>query len=301
MTRLVIIGAGGVGKAHAIAALNLGWEISLVVDTNPKVLYEYKELDTLTNVWGDFRETACYPNDARPTVMTSIQEADSMWASCDSNDIIVIATPNDTHASILKYIHSRVSSDTKILVEKPYQSDLNADNIFVSAEWLYHDLLNTKTPIEYIGFCHNNYDPKIHTDLVSDLGFHLLSILYKSIGDDLLYSLNHIERIGRVEPSELYRAVFLTLVDAASNNAKNVIGIKLAYNPIQQGINNFLGLPSNHPSEIKICYANGTVALDWQQNLFELQLQSLVNGTHLITSKLAILFDILLKDISNAT
>ena len=299
MTRVTIIGAGGVGKAHAIAALNLGWDIGLVIDIDPNVLIDYQK-DTLVNVWGSFRETAPL-SDKRPFIGSTINAHDEWWQSLTEQDIVIIATPNTTHDSILKQVHGLVSEDVKILVEKPYQSVLLAPNVFVSAEWLYHDLLNTKTPIEDIGFCHNNYDPKIHTDLVSDLGFHLLSILYKSIGDDLLYSLNRIERIGRVEPSELYRAVRLTLVDAVSHTTKDTIGIKLAYNPVQQGINSFLGLPSNHPSEIKICYANGTVALDWQQNLFELQLQSLVNGNHPITSKLAILFDILLKDISNAT
>ena len=295
--RLTLIGAGGVGKAHAIAALNLGWEIGLVVDTDPNVLIDYKK-DTLVNVWGSFRESASYPNSKRPIVADNINQVNIWWETLNEQDVVIIATPNETHNSLVRQIHSLVGSNVKILVEKPYQSDLVAPNVFVSSEWLYHDLIGIKAPIEDLGFCHNNYDPNIHTDLVSDLGFHLLSILYNSIGDSLLGSLNYVELAGTKPPIDLYRSVRLIIVDT-DRQTKDIIGVKLAYNPVQQGIKSFLGLPSSHPSEIKICYTNGIIALDWQENLFELQLVRLVMDEHKITSFLATKFDKILRMFSN--
>lgn len=278
MARIAIIGGLGVGKAHAIAALNLGHTLSFVVDIDPDAIDVYRE-GLLINEWGDFYEEATLPK-AVPVYKTLTGAMMSTW---NAPDLIIIASPDATHDLMVRQA-IQCFPESRILCEKPYHSTTIHDRVFVSAEWIYHSaLVNVFDPITGLAMYHNN----MPTDgsrwdhvLKYDLGFHLMSILGWQRGFDV--AANVVDMVSA--PTHWSANVQVLGFD-------DVIEIAAAYNPDAQGIDRLVGEPLRQDAEIIICHGDTTTYLDWEAPLFERQIASVLRGVHPVTSKVAVRID----------
>lgn len=270
--KIGIVGALGVGKAHAIAARDLGHDIAFVVDPNPAAEHVYHESHLINN-WGAFSETAPLNPD-----IPYFPYLDDYFESNESvPDLIIIASPDQFHHAAVKQITERLPT-TKVLCEKPYCSDIDHPNVYVSCEWVYHPeifpFLNADR-VHNLSFCHSFWEPGWRHDIRMDLGFHLLSLLYV--------------KYGQVPDKTTWLKVSDKLVHGVADFDGEKIAIGLAYNPEDQGIENF-GNRETGPNtpEIRITHdENFTIGLNWYDRAFHKQLEKLLCGGHFLTSRVA--------------
>lgn len=197
--KVAIIGGLGVGVAHVLAASKIESIKHIdVYDINPAIRDFYTR-PTIKNEWGTISDKIKNPGIITPIVSDSITKFDY--------DLIIIATPNDTHLHLLK---EAITKSKKVLVEKP-MVDINQirslnnmlpiigncrNKIFCGFEWLYHDEMRhislTDSGLYYknkiikrikmiIGYAPESVKDDLKFGII-DLGIHLLSILrYKGL------------------------------------------------------------------------------------------------------------------------
>lgn len=278
MARIGIVGGLGVGKAHAIAALNLGHTLSFVVDVDPKASEVYSR-SVLVNQWGSFYEEAVLERQV-PVYKTLTGAMMSTW---NAPDLIIIATPDSTHDLLVRQA-VQCFPESRVLCEKPYKSDVIDDRVLVSAEWIYHSkLAGVHDPITALAMYHNNMptDGSQWNHVIKyDLGFHLMSIIGWQRGFDVAAKVDH----AATTPVNWGGEVQVLGFD-------DVIEVAAMYNPNAAGVTELIGAPLIEDAEIIVRHGDTTTYLDWEAPLFERQISSVLRGVHPVTSKVAVGID----------
>lgn len=299
--RVGIIGAGGVGKAHAIAALKRQATLAVIVDTNRDVLDLYFDKPRITNTWGTFTEYAQLTSD--PKLFLTVESARAALVDCD---LIVIATPNGHHQFALETCYD---PRIKYIVEKPYCCTVAYDNVYMSSEWLYSSLVQELKRVSavptVIKFWHNNADT-YHglKPLVLDLFPHVLSIAhYLGVLEEVV-SYKQMFTRSTTNPKEF----------SALTVATDVKGLtySVAYNPLWDGtvfsqlfgplsFNDWLNPGPYYKEVCEHCELMvgsnvGTNYVPWEDNLFALQLDQVVQGKGL-SSATALTIDKIMRTI----
>lgn len=136
---IIVMGVGGVGMAHVVAAARAGCRVVAIVDNNPSVLARARR--QWENRWMELVESA----DRQPKTLylTSLEGLD--WTDpIDRADIAIIATPPHTHQSILYGTKIRQMA-RHVICEKPTSFPdnplwkLGGDGVSISSEWVWHD------------------------------------------------------------------------------------------------------------------------------------------------------------------
>lgn len=185
-----VIGVGGVGMAHVIGAVRAGYEIDIIIDSDPQTLIRAQK--SWTNVWGDFSESA-------PVQESTVFSLHHKIPAFIDDALLIIATPPHTHNLILSDLNKRESTRyMRKIVEKPtcYPDSplMFADNTTVSSEWVHHPKLKEiKHPIQSF---HMSY-PKSQT---TDWGYELPTALsfiphFFSILHNQSYALDGVRRV----------------------------------------------------------------------------------------------------------
>ncbi len=182
MINICIIGAGGVGKAHAISAAKYIDNTSInggritIVDPDDDVLKMYME-PTWYNCWGPIHDEYNIPHNIEVVLSKKLET----WNLSD--DLYIISSPNSTHREYVEILKNRL-----VIVEKPFVSDINSipwgDRVHYGIEWVHHPIIQRlkekKIEDRRVTFIHgfppnqyelgNNYH-------IQDLGTHVISIL----------------------------------------------------------------------------------------------------------------------------
>lgn len=304
--RVGIIGAGGVGKAHAIAALKSLATLSVVIDVSLKVLRDYT-YPTIVNSWGEFTESAelnCYPRLLTPD---SSEVVDAI-RSCD---LCIIAVPDKYHQEVLTAVYNE---NTTFIVEKPYCCTYDRPNIYMSSEWLYSSLVqrlikrDSSENIESIVFWHNNATAP--QNIKFDLFPHVLSIGYKLTGS--LGTIKYSTKSWTTDPPMINPNGFSMLLGATSRRvgttAYSDINYKAAYNPLYSSevlakLFDLTAIDCDLGRSIDLCRNNelliktnlGTYSIPWEANLFANQLDQVMRGNG-IKSSVAVSMDTMLRE-----
>jgi len=132
--KIGVVGVGGVGMAHVIAAKKLNWNVSWLVDTDQEVRERCRE--GWRNEW--LFEVEEVPVQPDTLVFGNVREVPEHQAV----DVVVIATPPHTHMELVADSIERGIART-IIVEKPCsypEKGLKLNNgvpVRVSGEWLF--------------------------------------------------------------------------------------------------------------------------------------------------------------------
>lgn len=169
--RVAVIGIAGVGMAHVCAARRLGMDIVALIDHDPVALAMAKV--GWSNVWEGLREEV--PTQPETLYLQSFPE------QCSAN-LVIIATPPDTHAAVLESVVTRTRA--QVLLEKPISRELayfprEYDHVNVSAEWRHHSKLRGEMPRKLAMAFPESHRTKWKHPLSAwlDFGPHLLSVL----------------------------------------------------------------------------------------------------------------------------
>lgn len=249
MVSVGIIGVGGVGMAHVIASQKLGFGVKLMVDTDEEILRRIIEKDDWENTWEDFVETS--PKQIDTIYSNSLQGV--ALSLIESLDIIVIATPPDSHTDIASSLRSK-GYKGKILIEKPLftnnseyirtQNIYDKQNTFLSCEWVFSNKINTlyKDGIRSI---YMGYKPANTTDWQSLAVFDFIPHFCSILGN---YSV--------------------TLTEATEDSFKG-----------------FIGDVQISGDRVGNCFKINDEDIYWEEDLFEKQLLNLHRGIGLPISE----------------
>lgn len=240
--RIVVVGVGGVGMAHICAAGRLGLEVVGLIDANSSILR--KSQSRWINQWGDITEEV----EVQPNVTYSEDIRILSRLDLKEDDLIILATPPHTHKALIRICLD--FSKAKILVEKPISDQIysmwNQGRLIVSSEWVFHQGLQEVGIIKEVGMAYpcshaTDWGYKLHPLL--DFGPHLFSILLSK----------EYEIIFTVKGCILSN-YFEMGVDCIIDNARSRI--------------EFWGDRRDHDQGLFI----NKEKIDWQDNLFDLQL-----------------------------
>lgn len=259
MTTFGLIGAGGVGAAHAIAARNLGWELRWVIDTDAAVLDRYQANSVLVNSWGYIGSEECELND-------DIQLFSAIPATpVKPVDVAVIAVPHFWHDH---YVYWAAANASYVLIEKPgfiNPAIVCASQMHFGYKWLYHpDLygLLTADGLQTIMQMHNYPPSRSWTDnIILDFGSHLLSYL------TVYFGVLDLEKIELV----IYRAGYLFF-------RYDGIECHAAYRPLDEGIPIWQGHDVNRLINQQLEVIVNAQVVGWREDIFKLQLNWIVSG-----------------------
>ena len=237
MSSVCIIGAGGVGKAHALAAVKVlsTWVEDRVrkhiylVDSDERVAEKYSTR-VWSNSWGPINDEIIVPNG----ITWSFHHPDEL-NQIEAN-LFIIATPSEWHRHYLLRLSNRPGQ--AILCEKPLLDELDDPherlailNIFenidlhIGIEWMYHpdwwhQTIEEMHKIKTIEFCHA-WAPAYTRDRsqVFDLGSHCLGLLLDAYGANTQYRIDSVTHTGNVTD------VFITPVN------HNQVHLRFGYDP----------------------------------------------------------------------
>lgn len=272
MTTFGIVGGLGIGAAHTIAARQLGWELSWVVDIDTeKVRERYPSGGKIENHWAYIHEQA--------DLNDGIVVAPSLHQNLKKVDVAIVCSPNHLHQYHYQDIVS-MGLASRILVEKPGQLSLRAKNI--STHFGYKGLRNPKIteyldqldlPPSKIGFMHE-YPPthrKWNDHIVQDLGSHALSFI--------AHRWNHL--LQDAESSVLYYEPDLIVF-----NLKYCIGLSttftLSYKNRDWWAKNSNKLWGHDPLFILENHRDvilDDLSFDWPETIFRDQLEYILSAT----------------------
>lgn len=207
MKKICIIGAGGVGKAHAIAALK--WFHEQSNDVGILYLVDFKDVlerkynaKEVTNSWGPIKDVYMIPENAKVVEIfidnksnnEICSELRSLCADC-----YIIATPTPFHFQYLNALRGNT-----IICEKPIVHPNDIDvfhnllytfspsewaHLHLGIEWLYHPKLKNINNITKIDFTHGYvpeaaaWDIKYH---IHDLGSHVVHLYQHLTGENII-------------------------------------------------------------------------------------------------------------------
>lgn len=256
ISKISVIGIGGVGMAHVCAISRLGLKVDGLFDINPTILENAKS--EWRNEWDWVLET----EPAQQDVMYSTDYQD---AAKLQSDLTIIATPPNSHKEITEYLLENTSS--KILVEKPLSNIIwNQPNIdtrlYVSSEWIYHSQLPNSIEREIEMAFPSSKTTIWDCDNPAYLDFypHLLSIIFK-----MGYSVEKVEEIVKRQD------FFLFEIHLCRDFKKTTIYAK--------GIRT-----KSHEIELGLFIDN--VKFDWEMDLFDKQIDSILKGTESLWTKI---------------
>jgi hypothetical protein len=137
--RLAVVGVGGVGMAHVVAARRAGLDVVALVDRDEGILARARQ--DWSNQWLDVYERA----DPQPDTQYLYSAIDLPLAV----DLTVIATPPDTHNTVLAAC--LWATKGRVLLEKPVSypgvplplSKTEDVRVSVSGEWVHHTGVQT--------------------------------------------------------------------------------------------------------------------------------------------------------------
>ena len=175
--KVAIVGVGGVGAAHLVAASRIGAEVVAVIDTDQDTL------DRFSHKWENRWESV---------VETGVPQAGTRYLKVFPErldvDITILATPPHTHAALLaQALEATKARDGHVIVEKPLTITTldwsTIDRASMCAEWIHHPELSIKDGTTSIGMCFkeaHTTDWGYKLSLEEDFLPHLLSILHAS-------------------------------------------------------------------------------------------------------------------------
>lgn len=175
MANIGIIGGLGIGKAHAIAAMKLGHTVKWVFDL-PDKKYKVKKAYNkdgkgfVCNEWGFIKEEAQQDTEIKSLKKLHVEDV----------DLVIVATPDLTHEHVVRELVN-LFPKCRILVEKPsllpevYNEWSSLD---VNYSWLNHSKMIT--PKKYVIMFHQWPPTHRLNNIVTDLGSHLLSVLFNT-------------------------------------------------------------------------------------------------------------------------
>lgn len=173
--KIGIIGVGGVGMAHVVAAERAGHEVVCIIDNDKTVLDNAK--GEWCNIWNTVRESVPVREGCEYGENTSILRI------IDNIDLLIIATPPHSHEELIR--KSIGPNIKKIMVEKPIGTgstiNIKDNSLSMSAEWMNHSGLSEVKKIEGIGMRYilsakGNWGYRLPA--LFDFAPHLMSILY---------------------------------------------------------------------------------------------------------------------------
>jgi predicted dehydrogenase len=195
MNHICIIGAGGVGKAHALAAAKYlerveGATITLVDTKDVLDQHFHPFITNWHNSWGPIKDSIT----VSPTIKVKrifIDQIDySPQEVFDLNaDLYIIATPNATHYDYLTLLKGKVVLCEKPLVAYGQGIPTITSTTHLGIEWLYHSQIKLLCGefLSRIEFVHAFPPEAAMWDTnheIYDLGSHVISIYQYITGYD---------------------------------------------------------------------------------------------------------------------
>lgn len=240
-----IVGALGVGRAHAIAAVNCGSTVLAIVDPQVEACIDAYCRGEVVNQWADIREAAILPP---PTVTDTLASLPVKMR--DAIDLFIIAAPDEHHAALTSEVLRL--TDAKVLVEKPawHVLDVVAPHdyscVMVSCEWRYHKDIDAFRKARHFTY-HNAIDllsPSQQARAKSDPAYAI-----RDLGSHLLL-MNDL-------PLE---------------------SMSLCYSGRRLRINNGPSFTVGFTNQYQL--SGDEIQLDWQMDLFERQLSAITDDRH---------------------
>lgn len=151
--RIAVVGVGGVGMAHVIAATRTGGEVTDIVDTNPPTLRRAR--DQWRNVWGDVVEEA--EPQAGTRYWRSIQEL-QLAGRGDVASLVILAVPpafheDVTEAALKAWPKSHIIAEKPLMFIHGSRFAPQSHRLSMSAEWVHHSQAMRARSARSIGMC----------------------------------------------------------------------------------------------------------------------------------------------------
>lgn len=169
--RVAVIGIGGVGMAHVIAATRVGFNVVALIEKDSNILGSSRQ--GWKNVWKNVVEEAV---PQKGTIYSN-----SIGDIPRDVDIIIVATPPDTHVEIVDAL-IEANFRCRIIVEKPLsmgEVKEYPENVEVSCEWIYSSFMPTIQRFNSLGmsFTRQKKNWKYQITPLANYAPHLFSIL----------------------------------------------------------------------------------------------------------------------------
>ncbi len=168
--KLLIVGIGGVGKEHIRAAVTLGLDNIVLMDTSKRVIAEFikgRVDGYVLNKWGNVEEKIPLQDG-----FTLIDD----FAAIDSPPThVIIATPTETHEEVVLKVKTNFPR-AKILLEKPISE--NGDKVIVDYVGYNYDF-KFREGANVLVLC-NSKEQKDNGNIVFDLLSHLIAVAVKN-------------------------------------------------------------------------------------------------------------------------